>query len=740
MQRSRSAASRSARGCCCAATAGWGEWSPFLEYDAGGRRAVAALRRGGGRRRLAGPGPRRGAGQRDGAAVGPEQAHAIVRGTAAAATAKVKVAEPGQSPRRRPGPGGGGARRARPVRPGAGRRQRRAGRSTTRSRAIGRAGPGRRRAGVRRAAVRHGRGAGRGATRGRRTDRGRRVDPAGVRPLPGPRPRGRRHRGAQGAAARRRARLPADRRGASGCRSWSRRRWRRRSGSLPASRWRRRCPSCRTRAGWRRCAAHRRRRGRALLRPVDGVLPVVRPGSPDPHALDALRRHRRPTRRTGRPGWPRCARCGGSSVVNASTARRSTVVLGAGRGRRPRGGARPRLAERPARLRGVRRRRGRAAAAAHPDRRADRRLPRARADQGSAAAAAVCAPPAPPSPTCTRRCSRRTTRGCRCVVVTADRPARLRGTGRQPDHRPGRRLSGRTGADVDVAPATPSVRAAAVLGAARRGPLHLNVQLDGPAGAPNRVGAHRDGRDGGSREPAQATLVVPLGPSGTSPLGPRTVVVAGDDAGPPARVLAEDGRLAAARRAVERRRTGDERCGPTGCCSPTELGRRRSSGSWSSATPPCRARCSGCCARSDVEVLDADPSVGGGRIPVTWPGTSSDAVPAVDGTDDPAWLDALAGRRRVACPGSSTRCSSTRPRLHGVPRRRRRQPRAAVAAASSSSAPRNPIRDLDLMATAYDVGSRRKVIANRGLSGIDGTVSTAIGASLGRDSTAATSR
>src|SRR4029079_7718284 len=44
----------------------------------------------------------------------------------------------------------------------------------------------------------------------------------------------------------------------------------------------------------------------------------------------------------------------------------------------------------------------------------------------------------------------------------------------------------------------------------------------------------------------------------------------------------------------------------------------------------------------------------------------------------------------------------------------------------------NTIRDLDLMATAYDVGSRRKVVANRGLSGIDGTVSTAIGASLPR--------
>src|SRR4029079_3341832 len=45
----------------------------------------------------------------------------------------------------------------------------------------------------------------------------------------------------------------------------------------------------------------------------------------------------------------------------------------------------------------------------------------------------------------------------------------------------------------------------------------------------------------------------------------------------------------------------------------------------------------------------------------------------------------------------------------------------------------NPIRDLDLMVPRYQVGARRKVIANRGLSGIDGVVSTAIGAALRRD-------
>ncbi len=48
-----------------------------------------------------------------------------------------------------------------------------------------------------------------------------------------------------------------------------------------------------------------------------------------------------------------------------------------------------------------------------------------------------------------------------------------------------------------------------------------------------------------------------------------------------------------------------------------------------------------------------------------------------------------------------------------------------------------PARDLDIMTTPYPAGERRLVIGNRGLAGIDGTVSTAIGAALGRHSTRA---
>ena len=146
-------------------------------------------------------------------AVGPEQAAAVAAGSGlpdGQGQGRRARADAG----RRPGPGRGGPRGARPGRPGPGRRQRRL---------VGRRRPRRRCAALTEfdleyaeqpcrtveelAELRR-----RLARRDRRPDRRRRVDPPGRGPVPGRSElAGGRHRGAQGAAARRGPGLPGDR-------------------------------------------------------------------------------------------------------------------------------------------------------------------------------------------------------------------------------------------------------------------------------------------------------------------------------------------------------------------------------------------------------------------------------------------------------------------------------------------------------------------------------------------------
>ena len=265
--------------------AGWGEWSPFLEYPPD----------------VAEPWLRCAEEAAAGDWPAPVRSSVPVNVTVPAVDADASTRDracrwlhdgqgqgrrTGTGPGRRPGPGRGGARRPGPGRPGADRRQRRlAGRrGGRRDPAAGSRG---RRPGVRRAAVRDRRGAGRRTPGGRRTDRRGRVDPPCGRPLPRPRPRGGRRRGAQGAAARWGAGLPADRGGhrAAGRRllgagDVGRHRGRCRPGRRPAR------AAVRLRAG-DRAAADRRRRDRAAAagrrRPARAVAVEV-----DEAALDRL--------------------------------------------------------------------------------------------------------------------------------------------------------------------------------------------------------------------------------------------------------------------------------------------------------------------------------------------------------------------------------------------------------------------------------------------------------------------
>ncbi len=332
--------------------------------------------------------------------------------------------------------------------------------------------------------------------------------------------------------------------------------------------------------------------------------------------------------------------------------------------------------------------------------------------------------------------------GVRLVAVTADRPARLRGTGaNQTTDQVG--LFGRLVPYVDLADGDGHVAAAAL--AVGDGPLHLNVQLDEPlvpsdpwsllsVVEPVETTSGEWSRSFETPRPSapqDKQARPPDGPGAAMVAGPRTVVVAGDDAGPPARVLAEAARWPLLAEPTSGSRTGDVAIrtyrlllgGPLA----DEVERVVVFGHPTLSRPVSRLL-----QRDDVEVL-AGPARGAWSERPFSVDAYVDQHPRVVTPDDSDWLarwrdadsvTAQALARLLAAEGELTPYD-----VAGAVARALPVGGLLVVGAS------NPVRDLDLMVPRYEVGGRRKTIANRGLSGIDGTVSTAVGAALGRDST-----
>lgn len=309
--------------------------------------------------------------------------------------------------------------------------------------------------------------------------------------------------------------------------------------------------------------------------------------------------------------------------------------------------------------------------------------------------------------------------GVPLVVVTADRPARLRGTGaNQTTEQAG--IFGTFAPTLDVAAADLDELLAFVRTHDFRRPVHLNVQLDDPL-LPD------DGWDGGEAPDwAGPATGLPMDRLVLDP-GPRTVVVAGDDAGPPARVLAEKAGWPLLAEPSSGCRTGDSVIRTYRLLLAGGLGGRVERvvvhGHPTLSRPVSRLL-----AREDVEVVSV-------RHRGRWPERPFPVAHEVDrvdvsAPDDPDWFEAWREADR-ATSRDLDRLLAAEPDL---------TPHEVAGAVSRALPPRgllvvgasNPIRDLDLMVAPYDVGGRRKVIANRGLAGIDGTVSSAIGAALGR--------
>jgi len=317
--------------------------------------------------------------------------------------------------------------------------------------------------------------------------------------------------------------------------------------------------------------------------------------------------------------------------------------------------------------------------------------------------------------------------GLELVVVTADRPSRLRGTGAS-------QTTDQVRIFGDMAVFT-DLEAVEPWELATDRPTHLNLRFDLPLtpDAPDAPHAP-DAPDapappsGANRPPKwheSGVEVAPIaGPLVLDP-GPRTVVVAGDDAGPPARTLAEAANWPLFAEPSSGSRTGEVALRAYRLLLDGDLGRQIERvvvvGHPTLSRPVTRLL-------ERAEVISVRPR--GVWADRPFPVASEALTVDVSGADDPAWLqDWLTADREVG--RALDRLLAAEPDLTPY----------AVAGAVSRALPRDgllfvgassPIRDLDLMVARYEVGGRRKVIANRGLAGIDGTVSSAIGAALGR--------
>ncbi len=329
--------------------------------------------------------------------------------------------------------------------------------------------------------------------------------------------------------------------------------------------------------------------------------------------------------------------------------------------------------------------------------------------------------------------------GRRLVVVSADRPASMRGTAaNQTTWQTG--IFGRFAETVDLQASAAAdgvgdtVAAAVAAAVGRAGPSHLNVQFDTPLlpdpGMPWWPSQPPGVAGPGSHGAASCVPPRVLGPALTR--GPLTVVVAGDDAGPGARVLAESAGWPLLAEPTSGARAGDHaiRCYRLllGTALGAQIERVVVIGHPTLSRP-----IAGLLARHTVELLAVAPPSGH----VTTPEHRAHVLSAVPTAPEaPAaaaeseWLTAWR-MLDAEVSGRVDRLVESLPELDAL-----HVAHVVGAAVGPGTAlvvgPSNPVRDLDLMLVPYPPRGRRRIVGNRGLAGIDGLVSTAIGVDLGR--------
>jgi 2-succinyl-5-enolpyruvyl-6-hydroxy-3-cyclohexene-1-carboxylate synthase len=323
--------------------------------------------------------------------------------------------------------------------------------------------------------------------------------------------------------------------------------------------------------------------------------------------------------------------------------------------------------------------------------------------------------------------------GLPLVVLTADRPHELRGTGANQTTDQVRIFGASVRFFADVpAPVgraeeaadlrnllSRALAAAAGVRTGDPGPVHLDLAFREPLVPEAHDASALEITVRGAATVARSRIDVPV----PLPRGPRTVVVAGDRAGAAARQLAEAAGLPLLAEPSSGVRGGPNAIGPYRLL----LDRPDLGGRIERAVvfghPTLSRQLAGLLARSDVDVVVVCP---GGR---SWPDaarratTVAAAVTMDRGRDADGWLAEWqeAGRQAGAVLDAVLDASAISGPL--VARE------VAAAGGQLVIGSSNAVRDMDLSGVPAD-GEVPLVVANRGLAGIDGTVSTATGVAL----------
>ncbi|MHB1065084.1 MAG: 2-succinyl-5-enolpyruvyl-6-hydroxy-3-cyclohexene-1-carboxylic-acid synthase [Georgenia sp.] len=328
--------------------------------------------------------------------------------------------------------------------------------------------------------------------------------------------------------------------------------------------------------------------------------------------------------------------------------------------------------------------------------------------------------------------------GLPLVVVSADRPHEMRGTGaNQTTDQVGIFASAtRFAVDIPAGAADAGLEqlvtraVAAALGVRTNdpGPVHLDVGFRDPLVPATEW-------EPGEVPPRRAAIAEAGGPAPLAlELGPRTVVVAGDGAGRAAREVAEAGGWPLLAEPTSGARAGANAIGAYRLLLQEPTLTREIERVVVFGHPTLSRPVSTLLARADARIVVVAPrgpwtDVAGVAVHV------AGAVTVVAGQDpDSGWLERWRNAGAVAQGVIDEIVADLGRPLDGLLLARhvaqatgRTGDHAGILVVGSS----NTVRDLDLVAPAWDVDGVPVAVANRGLAGIDGTIGTATGLALG---------